>query len=506
MLKLMVADDEMIERKVLEKMIRQGCCQVEVICGAENGIEMLRILEQERPDIAVVDINMPGLNGLDAMEIARIKKFPTRFIVVSAYSKFEFAQRAMMFGASEYLLKPVKEIALIQSVEKVCDQIARTKKHTQDGAALMKREKEYLESRGKELISDILLGEVSERSFLKFLGEVNQPFYGGVMITVRQRGCEEKEEIYEKFLENLKKICFCFGKIYKHMLSVCVVASTEIISDGGVEWAREILECLQEELVRKHLQAGISLMKRECTELAAAALESRQAIAGTAEYGVFRYSSESADQEKEVARLLAKCRYELERGETALFLEDAGQMFEKAEQKGLQAVSMGVLTADLLFRTLAVQQPGREMKLFGIRGFGKLFERSEFLTLPESVKECIRTVWGMDCDGERNSYVEESLCYMMAHYGENLSLEMLAARQSISSFYLSRLFKQELDSTFLNILTDIRLLRAMELMRDSEQSVQSICDQTGYQNPSYFYKLIKKQTGMTVNELKKWLR
>ena len=40
MLKLMVADDEIIERKVLEKMIRQGCCQVEVICGAENGIEM----------------------------------------------------------------------------------------------------------------------------------------------------------------------------------------------------------------------------------------------------------------------------------------------------------------------------------------------------------------------------------------------------------------------------------------------------------------------------------
>lgn len=123
MYRIVIADDEAMERKVLEKMIRESCPEAELLPSVSNGIELVNSIETYAPDIAVIDINMPGFNGLDAMEIVRLKNLQTHFIVVSAYGKFEYAQKAIHLGACDYLLKPVSEAKLAQSIQKVAGQL-----------------------------------------------------------------------------------------------------------------------------------------------------------------------------------------------------------------------------------------------------------------------------------------------------------------------------------------------------------------------------------------------
>ena len=78
-------------------------------------------------------------------------------------------------------------------------------------------------------------------------------------------------------------------------------------------------------------------------------------------------------------------------------------------------------------------------------------------------------------------------------------------RSGISPFYLSRLLKQELNETFVEILTKVRITRALVLLSDSRKTIREIGEEVGYGNTTYFYKVFKKQTGMTVGEVRRYL-
>lgn len=90
-------------------------------------------------------------------------------------------------------------------------------------------------------------------------------------------------------------------------------------------------------------------------------------------------------------------------------------------------------------------------------------------------------------------------------YRQDVSLEDIAGLVGISPFYLSRLLKQELNETFVEILTKVRITRALVLLSDSRKTIREIGEEVGYGNTTYFYKVFKKQTGMTVGEVRRYL-
>ena len=94
---------------------------------------------------------------------------------------------------------------------------------------------------------------------------------------------------------------------------------------------------------------------------------------------------------------------------------------------------------------------------------------------------------------------------MQEHYGDDLSLSDVGGAIGISPFYLSRLLKQEMDTTFIEVLTDIRMQEAIRLLKEKQLSVKQICQKTGYVNLTYFYKVFKKSTGMTVGKVRRYL-
>lgn len=117
MFRLLIADDEMIERAVLYKTLSRNLKDQCEIYQAENGREALRVYEEKQIQIAILDIEMPGINGIEAARKIREKDKNCCIIFLTAYDEFAYAKQAIMIRALDYLLKPYDEQELMLVVE-----------------------------------------------------------------------------------------------------------------------------------------------------------------------------------------------------------------------------------------------------------------------------------------------------------------------------------------------------------------------------------------------------
>lgn len=127
--KVLVAEDELIERMVLCKTLRKHLGELCDIFEAKNGREALEIFEQVRPQIAILDIEMPGINGLEVARKIRESGKDCAIMFLTGFDKFSYAKQAISVRALEYLLKPYNEQELIYAVEEAMQHASRfTKK------------------------------------------------------------------------------------------------------------------------------------------------------------------------------------------------------------------------------------------------------------------------------------------------------------------------------------------------------------------------------------------
>lgn len=104
---ILVADDEIRIRENFIKRLVQLPVSFDDYYQAENGLEALEIINQQHIDIALIDINMPLLNGLELIKAIRTSKKDTHVVIISGYDNFSYAQEAITYGVKAYLLKPV---------------------------------------------------------------------------------------------------------------------------------------------------------------------------------------------------------------------------------------------------------------------------------------------------------------------------------------------------------------------------------------------------------------
>lgn len=115
--KVLVAEDETIERKVLCKTLNTHLGGICTVCEAKNGREAMEVFESEAPQIAILDIEMPGMNGLEVARRIRESGKYCVIIFMTAYDKFSYAKEAIAIRALDYLLKPYDEKELVMVVE-----------------------------------------------------------------------------------------------------------------------------------------------------------------------------------------------------------------------------------------------------------------------------------------------------------------------------------------------------------------------------------------------------
>lgn len=129
MLKLLIADDEPYVRDYMKTLLDWKDKGIVLCECAGNSEEALRIAEKEKPDIAFLDINMPGMNGLQLTEILRSRLPDMEVAFVTGYSEFEYARKALQLGANEYLLKPFSREELENALRRL---ILKIRKRTQE--------------------------------------------------------------------------------------------------------------------------------------------------------------------------------------------------------------------------------------------------------------------------------------------------------------------------------------------------------------------------------------
>jgi two-component system, response regulator YesN len=198
MWKLIVADDEPKIRRGLESILNWNDFNIEIVGEAEDGEIALEIVTEKKPDIILLDINMPFLNGLNLLQKLKDINNNSIVIIISGYDDFQYAQKALQFNVFDYILKPVNkkimEEIILKAVNKLND---------------MEKENNYLELINKQLnensyilkktfFSEWLNNELSDEDVLKEMEFFNIDFGDNIGLIVLKLIDKLNMEIVDK--------------------------------------------------------------------------------------------------------------------------------------------------------------------------------------------------------------------------------------------------------------------------------------------------------------------
>ncbi|MCZ8511352.1 response regulator [Paenibacillus filicis] len=130
MYRILIADDEPMIRKGLQKLVEQSGQSMTSIRTAENGFHALQQIQEERPDFVFTDIRMPKMDGLELCRQLAELDSDIQIVVISGYGDFEYAQKCLSYGVKEYLLKPVSKKAVHDVLDKLVRVSARQRTDT----------------------------------------------------------------------------------------------------------------------------------------------------------------------------------------------------------------------------------------------------------------------------------------------------------------------------------------------------------------------------------------
>ena len=169
-MKVLVVEDEMLERRAMLQLVKDGFPQVEEVLSAENGEKAVEIALQKTPQLILMDINLPLLDGISAAVQIRRQLPEVQIIMVSAYSDYEHMRGAIRSQALDYLVKPYSAESFHEAVERGL-QGAKKEETVYGKAGTIRKIKKYLEEHYQE---NIALNNVAEEVCLEksYLGRL----------------------------------------------------------------------------------------------------------------------------------------------------------------------------------------------------------------------------------------------------------------------------------------------------------------------------------------------
>lgn len=515
MYRIMIADDEEIECRALELMVRNHFSELEIVPEAHNGIELLANLERYKPDIAIVDINMPGLNGLEALEIIRMKNRRLKIMIHTAYSDFEFSQRALKLGVEEYILKPVTQDEFAAALRKIVLRLKEENTAFQETEKMLKISQDMQLIVGDQILTSFILKEAEEKNFRIYCQALNHPFTGAVFCMMRMEAesdyhMEAKlRQVREIADIQLQKFTNYVIRIYQGEIYILLLPGAHVDENNYEKWAENIFEIILKkagEITEEKIMIGCSKWKTDFQSMQYGINECRLQLKkpGKKERISFYHEEKPVDETdtakqifEELLILLKNWEKNKQKAET--------QIFEKMKSSKLRLPDQAVLCSSVLLEWLS--QHEKRMSVTGSYHADCIFDWKILLNpdTEEQLRQCFhesleKTALLSGWEEPVNLHVERTILYLEEKYSQDITLEMAAENTGITPFYLSRLLRQELDRTFVEILTEIRMRKAMSLLQNKMVSVKDTAALVGFQNYTYFYKSFKKYTGISVGE------
>lgn len=159
MIKVLIIDDEPLQRQGIMRLTPWEDFDAEVVGAAGSGMEGILLARKYRPDVLIVDIKMPGLSGLDVITRLR-EELDAEYIILSGYSEFEYAQQAISLGVCAYLLKPLDDEELTSAVRLAAEHIAERRFHLRERGGAAEMDRVHLDLPEEEPVRGYLLHAV----------------------------------------------------------------------------------------------------------------------------------------------------------------------------------------------------------------------------------------------------------------------------------------------------------------------------------------------------------
>lgn len=532
MLRVLVVDDEPRQRKILSNLIRDYRGEYEVL-EAKNGEEALELCKERTMDIVFSDIRMPKLDGLSLVERICSQNPHAKIVVISGYSDFSYARRALDLRVHSYILKPIESDRILESLRQMEEEIRMDRSSKREMEAMAEQLHSLLPYYSDHLMNKWLKGECTRseseevESLLQnrgqgcvVLAQFNRPVTDNASVPYTAEDWNEiRGNIRAWISETLNpyghSVSFYLHRAMDTIASV-FFASSEFESCSG-SWHCE-LRRLADSLLREY---GIAMTIG----------------IGQAQSDIFS-AAETAFATAEVA---LRCRFYLCEAKIICFddirnrytEEPRGTYSFEAEFKPVIHGLKPLNDADLdegAERLMGDQYPDPALLLdyvsrnllqllHGIRNIvpeeeiGRLAQQIKSRVQPVSCSDLVqlKRQWGellkemasaVQAQKDNKNYIvmERCLTYIHQHLGEEISLEELAKKYYFNSSYFSTLFKKYTGKHFTEYVIDLRIESAFRILLGSDKKIYEVAQEVGYRDVKYFNKIFKKHYGLTPEE------
>lgn len=539
-MKTLIVDDEKPVRTAIRLIVDWERYGIDRIDEATNGLEAISIIEQEKPELVIMDMNMPLKNGIGLMEWLHEHRPETKFIVISGHNDFEFMRNTVWYSGIDYILKPVDEALVNAAVEKA---VATWKEEQQERLAQLNSQAhvhEYLPVYAEKLLTSLIEDASSQNQVTRRLRDIHilPENLESLRLALLQIDRTD-ESLYRRFGHDWELLVFALlnicneflqmkqlGVAFRHrgkpnIIVLIVWRNPQTMPTLLAEINNGILGTLG-----RQMHFGLSPLISSITALPDAyeasdnALRSRNLLV----LNSYIHSPSAAADSSMTARDTVRFDAYEARWKTAL-LSGQSQLIKDAVERWVTDIqkdghlapknleqwnrdierfqtrlaydtvgsAAGEIIASLKAKNSTEVPPDPDRNLLVMQDWQKYWEQM-LLSLSEALQSI--KLSGQDLLHDITAYLE-------SNYQQNLSLFDIANRFYVSREYVSRKFKQKYGINMSEYLNRIRIDNAKLLLRNPQLKMAAIAELTGYKNEKYFSSVFKKQEGLSPNEYRK---
>lgn len=530
-MRLLIAEDELWLRKRLVSTIDWSSYGISEVYEAEDGGEALEIALKEKPDIVITDIRMPELSGIDLMKKLNENSIFSKMIVVSGYDDFEYAQGALRMGAINYLLKPVDEEELLDSVKRCVEELKKEKnketvfdKQSAASEMLMEHIYEDLIFETSEKRTEELLQKLSRK-------EIGFPFQSAAVVNMQVREHtffvndkvkSDMWSVYQWLRRNLQEDCYECQYLYMRGSQIVLLLFGDDPEAKFMErvenWVQLILEALQKELnISLFMAAGDvtddfsgihrsyemeqkKIKEKRAEEKRILALRNQETeqelntrfddVYGEYDFKLLIKEIRNGDSEKAQTELQA-------------ILQSSYRRLQSADMMKLQLFYMNFINriagaclpeCEAYADELAMQCMTVMRELIYIGSDTIVTEMWD--CLKKFVEKLVEVY--QENNGKRKHWMlDQVLQYVEENYNTALSTKDIAGRFFMNTSYFSKLFHEQMGCTFSNYLINVRVEKAKMMLTQTNMKLYDIAEAVGYTNVQYFSTIFKEKEGLT---------
>lgn len=444
---------------------------------ARTGFEAIKLLYELKPDVVFLDINMPGIDGLEALSQVHDKFPDTIFILSTAYERFDLAKRAIPLGVYAYLVKPVTRKVFVDTLEEVRETLSK------------KRSLAPAVNRGAlcdKFLTELIWKEIDAALWLTLKEELGLESDRGRVCFVSLD--PETENRFPAFNDQLSlKYFFLFAM---HLDLGMYYFPGEI--DG--EELEKAMTSLIASTLSDQLFAVIGIGP-------VASAPSLRSAANGALDDIRKKRGQSGARVRERMRII-QIRREL--GISPC--EQVRLLFESYWEEVFSVWEFPLALAKMVaLFTLLVDDTTPTFRLHSDEGvplnpaeeIGSLRTLEEWRRWSIPAFSAIAELAARKRTGSLPVPLVKALSFIAENCHRQIQLSDVAEAASVSPVYLSRIFSEHMGTTFVDFLSVTRMERAENLIREGRMSVKEIAWAVGYQDPNYFSKSFRKIVGVS---------